>query len=424
MPEKFVINGGKPLKGEIEVRGSKNAATPILAATLLTDQPCIIDNIPLIEDVFKMIELLQDLGAEVEWLSERKIKVQAKEITSNITNKSLVTKMRSSVLIIGPLLARLNMAEINKPGGCIIGARPIDVHLNAFRDLGVTIEQSDELYYLKAKDGIKGGHIILDEFSVTATENVMMAVALCPNKTTIDLAACEPHIQDLALFLKKMGVQIKGEGTHTIELIGNKELKGAEHTIQYDYVEAGTYILMTATVGGSVIVKNTPVDYLHLLIKNLKSFGVDIKIIDSKTVLVNGSSNMKMASIQALPYPGIPTDLQSMFGVLATQTIDSTLIHDPMYEGRLKYLEELNKMGARIIVCDPHRAIIGGPTQLYGTDLRTFDLRAGAALISAGLAAQGITTIHNMEQIDRGYEKIEERLQGIGGDIKRITLES
>jgi len=423
MPEKFVINGGNPLKGEIEVRGSKNAATPILAATLLTDQPCIIDNIPLVEDVFRMIEILEDLGADVEWLDKRKIRVQAKKITSNIKNKSLVTKMRSSVLIIGPLLARLGMAEINKPGGCIIGVRPIDVHLNAFRDLGVIIDHTNDFYSLKT-DGIKGGHIVLDEFSVTATENVMMAAALCSNKTIIDLAACEPHVQDLAVFLKKMGVRIKGEGTHTIEIIGNKELKGARHKIQYDYIEAGTYILMASTVGGCVTVKNTPVGSLQLVLKNLKSFGANVEIIDNETVLVKESSNMRMDSIQALPYPGIPTDLQSMFGVLATQTINATLIHDPLYEGRLKYLEELNKMGAKIIVCDPHRAIISGPTQLYGADLRTFDLRGGAALISAGLTAKGTTTIYNMEQIDRGYEKIEERLQGIGAQIKRIISES
>jgi len=423
MPEKFVINGGNPLKGEIEVRGSKNAATPILAATLLTDQPCIIDNIPLVEDVFRMIEILEDLGADVEWLDKRKIRVQAKKITSNIKNKSLVTKMRSSVLIIGPLLARLGMAEINKPGGCIIGVRPIDVHLNAFRDLGVIVDYIDDFYSLKT-DGIKGGHIVLDEFSVTATENVMMAAALCSNKTIIDLAACEPHVQDLAVFLKKMGVRIKGEGTHTIEIIGNKELKGARHKIQYDYIEAGTYILMASTVGGCVTVKNTPVGSLQLVLKNLKSFGANVEIIDNETVLVKESSNMRMDSIQALPYPGIPTDLQSMFGVLATQTINATLIHDPLYEGRLKYLEELNKMGAKIIVCDPHRAIISGPTQLYGADLRTFDLRGGAALISAGLTAKGTTTIYNMEQIDRGYEKIEERLQGIGAQIKRIISES
>ncbi|OQA70847.1 MAG: UDP-N-acetylglucosamine 1-carboxyvinyltransferase [Parcubacteria group bacterium ADurb.Bin247] len=423
MPEKFVINGGNPLKGEIEVRGSKNAATPILAATLLTDQPCIIDNIPLVEDVFRMIEILEDLGADVEWLDKRKIRVQAKKIASNIKNKSLVTKMRSSVLIIGPLLARLGMAEINKPGGCIIGVRPIDVHLNAFRDLGVIIDHTNDFYSLKT-DGIKGGHIVLDEFSVTATENVMMAAALCSNKTIIDLAACEPHVQDLAVFLKKMGVRIKGEGTHTIEIIGNKELKGARHKIQYDYIEAGTYILMASTVGGCVTVKNTPVGSLQLVLKNLKSFGANVEIIDNETVLVKESSNMRMDSIQALPYPGIPTDLQSMFGVLATQTINATLIHDPLYEGRLKYLEELNKMGAKIIVCDPHRAIISGPTQLYGADLRTFDLRGGAALISAGLTAKGTTTIYNMEQIDRGYEKIEERLQGIGAQIKRIISES
>ncbi len=437
MPEKFIIEGGKYLKGEIEVKGSKNAATPILAATLLTEEPCVIDNLPLIEDVFRMLELIRGLGAEVEWIGERKVRIRAKELTNSL-DESLVSKMRSSILMMGPLLARCGTVKINHPGGCIIGARTINTHLNAFKDLGVKIEisqagtkinsedfyrrsEKSSIYSLKISDHFSGGEVILDEFSVTGTENMMMACTLSPRLTTLKITAAEPHVQELAKFLRKMGVVIKGEGSHLIEIRGAKKLRGVDYFLPYDYIEAGTYILMALAVKGKIKVINVPIEHLALFFKKIKSAGGNFEIIDNQTVLVNHSPRMRIAKIQALPYPGIPTDLQSVFGILATQTEGLTLIHDPLYEGRLKYLEEINKMGAEIIVCDPHRAVINGPTELFGTELGSLDLRGGAALIVAGLIAKGITTINDISQIDRGYEKIEERLKKLGAEIKRIN---
>jgi UDP-N-acetylglucosamine 1-carboxyvinyltransferase len=438
MIQKFIIKGGKPLNGSIDVRGSKNAATPIIAATLLTKKPCIISNIPLIEDVFRMIELIKSLGAKIDWLSENEIKIEAKNIDPKKLDKSLISKMRSSILILGPILARCGFVEITHPGGCIIGTRSIETHLKAFESIAsVNVSQTNsnldknsgkyseknKVYSLKLNKKIKSREIVLDEFSVTATENILMACSLLPEKKIIKIAACEPHVQDLIIFLQKMGVNINGGGNHTINILGKKNLSGANHSICYDYIEAGTYILMTLTVGGRVQVNNVPINHLDLFFKKIISAGANIKIVSKNSVIVEKSNNMKIDKIQTSPYPGIPTDLQSCFGVMATQTIGMTLIQDPLYDGRLKYLEELNKMGAEIVFCDPHRAVVNGPTNLYGAELGTFDLRGGVALIIAGLAAKGITIINNISQVDRGYEKIEERLQKIGADIKRINIE-
>ena len=440
MPDKFIIEGENRLKGSIEVKGSKNSATPILAATLLTKEPCIIDNLPLIEDVLKMIKLISDLGAKVTWIGERKIKIEAKDIDPSRINKKLVLGMRSSILIMGPLLARCGKVEMNHPGGCIIGTRSIKTHLEAFKDMGADIEISQvnsyfdsekkdvpqysektNLYSLNYKKTSKDKSIVLDEFSVTGTENILMALSLNPGKSIIKIAAAEPHVQELASFLKKMGAEVKGEGTNTIEITGKENLSGAEHFISHDYLEAGTYILLVSTVGGEVEVKNVPIGHMDLFFKKLKALGGNFEILNNNSVVVKTPKKLKAVKIQALHHPGIPTDLQSAFGVLSTQAEGLSLIHDPLYDGRLKYLEELNKMGAEIIICDPHRAVIDGPTQLHGTELATFDLRGGAALIIAGLAAKGITVIKNISQVDRGYEKIEKRLQNIGANIKRVN---
>jgi UDP-N-acetylglucosamine 1-carboxyvinyltransferase len=433
--DKFIIEGGEPLKGTIEVKGSKNSATPIIAATLLTSEPCVIDNLPLIEDVLKMIELVSLLGAKVTWLGERKIRIEASDIDPGKIDQKLVSKMRSSVLVLGPLLARFNQVEMNHPGGCIIGTRSIDTHLDAFKEMGAQVEVSQKsssfeeaeniysektnFYQIKKKDSFDDRTVVLNEFSVTGTENVLMAAALNPGKTTIKIAACEPHVQELAEFLKKMGVEIDGQGTHTITVKGKKNLSGAEHFVSYDSVEAGTYILMASAVPGKVTIKNVPFEHLELLFKQLKSFGGNFKKLSEDSVSVEKADNLKIRRIQTWTYPGIATDLQSAFGVLATQAEGLTLIHDPIFDGRLKYLEELNKMGADIIICDPHRAVINGPTELYGTELGPLDLRGGAALIIAGLLAKGTTIIKNVSQVDRGYEKIEERLACLGARIKR-----
>ncbi len=434
--DRFIIKGGEPLKGTIKIKGSKNSATPIIAATLLSPEPCVIDNIPLIEDVLKMINIVSGLGAKVTWLGERKIQIEAKDIDPRKIDKTLISQMRSSILLLGPILARFKVAEMSHPGGCVIGTRPIDVHLDAFRKMGVKVETNQSgnsaahhsekanIYKLKADKKIGGNEVVLSEFSVTGTENALMAAALTPQKTVIKIAACEPHVQELAFFLQKMGAEITGIGTHTVTIKGKKKLKGANHFISFDSVEAGTYILMASTVPGKIRVDNVPVEHLSLFFEQLKKFGGKFEILNKRSVLVEKPQSMKIGQIQALPYPGIPTDLQSAFGVLATQAEGLTLIHDPLYNGRLKYLEELNKMGAEIIICDPHRAVINGPTDLCGAELGPLDLRGGAALIIAGLVAKGTTVIKNISQVDRGYEKIEERLQKIGADIQRVKEET
>jgi UDP-N-acetylglucosamine 1-carboxyvinyltransferase len=421
MAEQFVINGGKPLQGEIKVRGAKNAAFPILAATLLTKEECIIDNLPLIEDVFRMMEILKGMGSEISWVGERTIKIKNSQIDPTALREDIVNCLRGSVLFMGPLLARFGKVQLPQPGGCIIGARPIDTHLNGFAQLAVDIKKSGRNYLLEKKDKNKGGKVILDEFSVTATENLMIFAGLTPAKTLIKIADQDYQVQELARFLKKMGVKIQGTGTHEVIVEGSKKLKGAKHRLIYDPVEAGTFILTAAATRSNVLIRNVEIDFLELPLKKLKDFGVPWRIVGKKALRVFPWRKLVIDKIQSLPHPGIPSDLQSAFGVLATQAKGSTLIHDPLYEGRLKYLEELNKMGAKIYFADPHRAVINGPSQLYGRELGSLDLRGGAALIIAGLIARGQTVINNIYQIDRGYEKIEERLQKIGADIKRVT---
>ncbi len=419
MPEKFVINGGRPLRGEIEVRGAKNAAFPILAASLLTREQCEISNLPLIEDVFRMIEILKSMDSEISWTGERSIKINNSKINLVKINEELICLLRGSVLFFGPLLARFGKVRFPQPGGCVIGARPIDTHLDGFNQLGVKVTKEGKGYLLeqqKPRDSV-----ILNEFSVTATENLMLFASLLPQKTVIKGADQDYQVQELAKFLKKMGVKIQGAGNHQISIQGAKKLKGASHRLIYDPIEAGTFILTAAATRGNVLIKNVEIKFLELPLKRLKDFGVPYEV-GQNSIRVLPWKKLKIDKVQSLPYPGIPSDLQSAFGVLATQSPGSTLVHDPLYEGRLRYLEDLNKMGAEIYFADPHRAVINGPTQLQGRELGSLDLRGGAALIIAGLIAKGKTIIHNIYQIDRGYEKIEERLKKLGADIKRVKI--
>ena len=420
MAESFIINGGKPLRGEIEARGAKNAAFPILAATLLTDKECVIDNIPLIEDVFRMVEILKGMGSDISWIGERTIKINNSQVDPASLREDIVGRLRGSVLFLGPLLARFGKIQFPQPGGCVIGARPIDTHLNGFAQLAVNVKKSGKSYLLENNNRNRGGRVVLGEFSVTATENLMLFASLNSAKTVIKTADQDYQVQELICFLRKMGAKIKITGLHEMTIEGSKKLKGTKHKLMYDPIEAGTFILTAAAAKSDVLVKNAELDFLELPLKKLKDFGVPWEIVGKKALRVFPWKKLIMNKIQSLPYPGIPSDLQSAFGVLATQAKGSTLIHDPLYEGRLKYLEELNKMGAEIYFADPHRAVINGPSQLQGRQLGSLDLRGGAALIIAGLIAKGQTTINNIYQIDRGYEKIEERLQKIGADIKRI----
>jgi len=417
--EKFIIEGGKPLEGEVEVLGSKNAAGPILAATLLTSEECEIDNIPQISDVLNMIEVIKSIGAKISFSGKRKIKVKAENLDLKKMDFERISAMRMSVLLIGSLLSRLPFFKIPHPGGDRIGQRPISIHIRALEKLGAEVLRNNDFYKIRRKKR-KQEEIVLQEFSVTATENLMMAAVLSENKTIIKGAACEPHVQDLGKMLKSMGAKIEGVGTHTIEIKGVKKLHGCSHKIIPDYIEAGTFIIAGALNPGKIRIKNVNPNHLDLFLAKLKEIGVNFEK-DENSIEVSFSPKLKAARIQALPYPGFPTDLVPIVIPLLTQAQGRSLIHDPLYENRLNFVQELKKMGADIEIVDPHRVFVFGPTPLSGLRINSWDIRAGACLVIAGLIAKGKSKIESIFQIDRGYEKIEERLQKLGANIKRIT---
>jgi len=421
---KFIVNGGKKLNGEIEVRGFKNAATPIIAATLLTERPCVIKNVPLIGDVLTIIEILKGMGSKIEWIDDRAIKIINDEIDIKKIDKTLVRKIRSAILLIGPILARFGEIDINTPGGCHIGVRPMDAHFDTFKSLGFDIKYNEDkdLYSIrKTKNSKDINQVTLKELSVTATENLLTFTAIHKG-IQIKLGALEPHVSDLGLFLEKLGAKIEGLGTHYLKVTDSISETGGEveYEIMNDPIEAGTFMVLGAATKSNILIKNVPVDSLTLPILKLKEFGVKLDIKDSEVLVRGEDSDLHAVSkIMTQPYPGFPSDLQAPFGVLATQADGETMLFDTLYEGRLKYLYELEKMGAKVNILGPHRALVKGPSELVGKNVESIDLRAGATLIIAALVANGESTLHTAEQIDRGYEKIEERLNGIGADIKR-----
>lgn len=419
MAQCFEIIGGKKLSGTIEVGGSKNAATPILAATLLTREVCIISNLPLIEDAFRMLEILQSLGAEIKWLGARKISVQAKNIQPEKIDVEKVRQLRSSILLLGSLAARLDKFKLYHPGGCVIGARPVGTHFDALRKMGVEITQKKKFYVVNAQKR-KAAKVVLRELSVTATENAMMLAASLPQKTIIKIAACEPHVEDLGKFLVALGVKIKGLGTHTLEITGAKKLRGATHTIIPDANEAATFLIMGVALNSPIKVKNAREDNLDLVLEKLREFGADFKIGKNYIEVVPAKKITAISKLDTRTYPGIPSDVQAPFGILATQAAGKTLMHDTLFEGRFNYIGEIKRMGAKARVVDAHQVEITGPTKLKGCEIKSFDLRAGASLIIAALLATGKTIICDIYQVDRGYEKIEERLQKLGAEIKRV----
>lgn len=435
MPDKFLIKGGVPLSGEVEISGYKNSAGALLAAALLSEEQSIIDNLPLCSDVLDQIEILKQIGTEIEWLEKRKIKINPKNINPEKIPNDLFEKMRVSVLLIAPLIARCKKLKVPHPGGDKIGLRPIATHLDALRNFGVKIEEKNGFYYFEAPESIDGQKIVLKEFSVTATEVSMMLAAVAKGKSKIYIAATEPQVQDLGNFLKKMGVKIKGIGTHTIEIEGIEKISGAEFSICPDPLEAGTFLLAFAITKGEGKIKNVNFEHLTYFLGKMKEMGVNFELIencgkpflkaeegicDAGDILVKPSKEFKGTKIQVLPYPGFPTDLQPQTSVLLTQAQGKSLIHDPLYENRFQYLHELRKLGADIEITDPHRALIFGKTELSGNKINASDIRSGAALILAGLISKGETIIENISQIERGYEKIEEKLRKLGAQIERI----
>jgi len=419
MPDKFLIQGGIPLSGEVEISGYKNSAGAVLATTLLSEETSIIDNLPLVSDVLDQIDILKEMGAEIEWLGERKIKINPKNIAPEKIPANLFEKMRVSVLLIGPLLARFKSFKVPHPGGDKIGLRPISTHLEALEDFGVKIREKEGFYYFETPEKPEGKRIILKEFSVTATENAMMFASLIKGKTKIEIAAAEPQVQDTGKILKAMGVKIEGIGTHTVEIEGQEKLHGANFSICPDLLEAGTYFLAFALTGGEGKIKNVNPDHLTFFLEKMKEIGVNFEVFDNE-ILVKASRDFRAAKIQVLPYPGFPTDLQPHTSVLLTQAEGKSLIHDPLYENRFQHLHELRKMGADIEITDPHRALIFGKRELIGNKVNSTDIRSGAALILAGLISKEKTLIENISQIERGYEKIEEKLKKLGAQIEKV----
>lgn len=394
----FIIQGNARLRGSIATQGSKNAALPLLAASLLTNELCQFGNIPDIADVSQMKELVKAAAADEQLPAE------------------IVGRLRGSILLLGALLGRHRRVTLPKPGGDIIGARPIEVHLDGFQQLGAICTQTADLVTIDGEN-LTAGRVVLREFSVTATENMMLAAATLPGTTTIEIAAAEPHVAALGKLLTAMGAKVEGAGTHTITIHGSPKLHGAPFINIPDMLEAGFFILLAAGTHSELTVTNVPVNDLLLFFKKLDDIGI-LYEIDGDTVCVK-PGQLRGFKMQSLPHPGIATDLQAYFSVIATQATGSTLIHDPMYEGRFKHIAELQKMGADAIICDPHRVIINGPTQLHGRHIPSLDIRAGATLLMAGLVADGETVIDQAQIIDRGYINIASRLQTIGADITR-----
>ena len=415
--EKLIIQGGAPLEGRIRVSSAKNAVLPIIAATLLASTPSTLLEIPDLEDVHTICDVIASLGVKVTKDGEN-ITFDASTISAVEAPYDLVRRMRASFLVMGPLLARKGEARIALPGGCAIGSRPIDLHLKAFEALGATITMGEDFVEAKAPEGLKGNLIYLDFPSVGATENVIMAATFAEGKTIIENAAEEPEIVDLATFLNSMGANIRGAGTDVIRIEGVKELKGAVHTVIPDRIEAGTYLIAAAMAGGNVYVENALSEHLKPVVAKLKEAGVTVEEdIDGIRVISDG--NLKATDIKTLPYPGFPTDMQAQFMAMTTIAKGKSTVMETVFENRFMHVGELQKMGASIEV-DDRKAFVTGVDQLVGAEVEATDLRCGAALVCAGLAAKGVTKVGQLTHIDRGYDNLVTKLKGIGANIVRV----
>lgn len=422
MAEAFIIKGGNKLNGEVHVQGSKNAATKLIAATLLTKKPCKLLGVPNLKDVDVMLNILEQMGANVERKGNI-VRVTAKNIDPKKLPFTEVKKLRASIVLLGPLLARFGYVKFPYPGGDKIGSRTLSTHFNAFSDLGFIVRKHKDYFTIKAPDKraySKVKKLVLDEFSVTATENILMYASSVPHRIQISIVAEEPHIQNLVELLRKMGAKIQVFPRHQISIYGSKKLSGVTCRVIPDYIEAGTFVAAALVAGNNVKIHNFPIKDLELFLLKLQRCGANIKFLGSKTVQVTTSPKFRLTKVQTMIHPGIPTDLQSQLGVLATQSPGKTLIHDTLYEDRLDYLKRLQKMGAKVKILDPHRAEVFGPTKLKGAEIEGKDIRGGMSLIIAGLIASGETVINNAYQVDRGYENIDERLRALGADIKRL----
>lgn len=414
--ERIYVEKSEPLRGAVTVSGAKNAALPILAATILGTTETVLEGVPDLKDVSIMIEVLKSLGVKVDREGKNTLRINACSLNGYETSYELTSKMRASSLVMGPLLSRMNSAVNPLPGGCNIGARPIDLHLKGFKALGADIlEEPGSI--TATTSGLKGANIYLDFPSVGATQNIMMAAVLAEGETIIDNAAMEPEIVDLASFLNKMGARIMGAGTSSIRIIGVSSLKGTTHQIIPDRIEAGTFMVAAAITGGDILVKNSIPSHMKPIIAKLRESGSDV-IIDDDCMRVVGNKIVNPFDIKTLPYPGFPTDMQAQFMSLMTISNGTSVMKETVFENRFMHATELMKMGANIKLMG-REAIVKGTKNLIGSEVAATDLRAGAALILAGLVADGVTSISNIYHIDRGYENIEEKFSSLGARIKR-----
>lgn len=414
---KFVVQGGIPLSGTVEVGGSKNATLPILAATLLSDQKTTLHNVPNISDVHKFLEILNSLGCTTSF-EDGTVTVESASIQAGQIDDHLVKHMRASILLAGPLLARFGKLELAFPGGCVLGKRSISAHVKALEALGAEVEAKENSVFFHT-DGLHAADFIMSEASVTATENAIMAAVAAPGISTIRWAAMEPHVQDLCHMLVSMGAHIEGIGTHTLTIHGGKSLSGTEYAVTPDYLEAGTMVLAAVLTNGEITVKNCPVDHLDSFWQKLEEVGASFTLSKDEVHVHQHSGLHAVEKLQTSVFPGFPTDLQAPFAVLLTQCEGESHVHETLFDGRLGYLDELQKMGASTQVLNPHQAVIHGATPLKGASIVSYDIRAGAAMVLAALVASGETAIHDINYIDRGYADLEHKLQALGAKIER-----
>jgi UDP-N-acetylglucosamine 1-carboxyvinyltransferase len=424
--EAFVIEGGHRLSGTVKAAGNKNGALPILASTLLTSGPVTLTNVPRIRDVETMLELLADVGADVAWTGANDVRVHATDVRKHELDPELCSRMRASFLLAGPLLARLGRVTVPPPGGDVIGRRRLDPHIHAFARMGADI-RVDEVYEMRVDGGLRGEHIFLDEASVMATENAVMAAVLTAGETVIGNAACEPHVQDLCRFLTSLGARIEGIESNVLRIHGVQSLAGGEWRIGADHIEVASFIGLAAMTASDVTIEDAePKDLVSILPAferlgvRIEIEGTSVRVPPRQQLLVEDDLGGHIPKIEDGPWPAFPADLTSIALTVATQAFGTVLIFEKMFESRLFFVDKLVGMGARIILCDPHRAVVTGPARLVGQRMESPDIRAGMAMLLAGLCAEGESTIGAAHQIDKGYERIDERLRQLGARIERV----
>lgn len=421
----FVVTGGSRLSGAIRPAGNKNAALPVLAAALMSPQRVVVRNIPRIRDVLTLLEIMESLGAVVDWTGPNTVEVNGANVAAQRPDRGLAERIRASILLAGPLLSRFGQVRLPPPGGDVIGRRRLDTHLLAFKALGASVDASRDLTVEAA--ALTGADLFLDEPSVTATENAVMAASLAEGETTIRNAAAEPHVQDLCRFLNAMGARISGVGSSTLVIQGVPELGAADFEIGSDHIETGSFIGLASVTRSLLVIEDAPVEHLDSTLLGFRRLGIDCRV-EGRKLVVDGRATPEVAmdafghvpKVDDGPWPAFPADLTSIAVVAATQAKGSVLIHEKMFESRMFFTDKLVGMGARIILCDPHRVIVIGPSPLRGSAMESPDIRAGMAMLIAALGATGTSHIRNAAQIERGYERIDQRLGALGAQIERV----